>query len=224
MPMTQEELYQDQLNRKVLIDWVRITGLEVQRRTNYDSILQDLAERILGYPKDLPRAFSWPTMAGETKTGPAIRARMSYDFWKYFMKQGRRRLFEYNRANNTEIRLMKEQTKPVQNLEKLGLYIRKTIRDAYQKSNLTGEDIVITKGKIKIGSSEPMRPTTAAVKLNICMKKWQGDPLESMLSVQEMDAIKKGQLVYGSMKLNGINIPTSEKEVSPMEESCNIHI
>lgn len=45
----------------------------------------------------------------------------------------------------------------------------------------------------------PMRPTTAAVKPNLNMSEWKGEPLHSMLFKQEKEDIARGALVYGSL-------------------------
>ncbi|VDL74991.1 unnamed protein product [Nippostrongylus brasiliensis] len=68
-----DESYQERINAKVLMEWVRISGLPNQKKASFDQVLQDFAERILEYPKDLPRAFSWPSSAGLTNGGHAIR-------------------------------------------------------------------------------------------------------------------------------------------------------
>ncbi|VDO26111.1 unnamed protein product [Heligmosomoides polygyrus] len=193
----ENKVYQDQVNRKVLLEWVRITGLAVPQKANYDAILLDFAQKILEYPSDRPNPFSWPVQAGYTNTGPAIRS-------------GRRRLYEYNKKNDTDIRIIREKTKPVMDQEKLGLFIRKTLREAYHAAKIKGEEVNLIKGKIVIGKEQPMRPTTAAVKLNLNMTAWQGEPLESMLCKQEKEDIEKGALVYGSLKLKGIDVSVGE--------------
>ncbi|WKX95511.1 hypothetical protein Q1695_012177 [Nippostrongylus brasiliensis] len=144
-------------NRKTLIDWVRVTGLNITKKISYDQILQDFATKIVEYPFDCPSPFSWPVQAGRTNTGPAIRARMTYDFW--------------------------EKTKKVEDQESLSLYIRRQLKESLSKSD------------------QPIKPTVAAVKLNIDMSNWKGPSLEEMLSDKERNDIETGQFVYGSMKL-----------------------
>lgn len=180
-------------------------------------MLQDFATKIVGYPVDRPAPFSWPVQAGFTNSGPAIRARVSYDFWKYFMKNGRRNLEAYNKANNKEIRISREKTKLLQEHESLGLYIRKRIREASQKAGVP-VDVTIVKGLMRIGAEQPMKPTTAAIKLNIDMSQWNGSSLEELLSPQERNDIKNGRLVYGSLVLKGITV-SSEVAARELEGS-----
>ncbi|VDL74988.1 unnamed protein product [Nippostrongylus brasiliensis] len=204
--MTESDIYQDQVNRKVLLEWVRITGLTVPPRANFDLVLKDFAVNILEYPSDAPQPFSWPVQAGFTSTGPAIRAKMSYTFWRHFMKSGRRKLYDYNRKHNTEIKIIREKTKPVMDQEKLGLYIRKKIREAYQKANKKGVEVTIIKGKIVMGKEEPMRPTVAAVRLGLSMDDWQGEPLESMFSKHEKEELA-----------NDMNCINNKEDVGPSQ-------
>ncbi|WKY01078.1 hypothetical protein Q1695_015238 [Nippostrongylus brasiliensis] len=99
---------QEHINRKTLIDWVRISGLELpKKKMNYDEILQSFATNVIQYPSERPSPFSWPTQAGRTRSGIALRARVTYDFWRYFMKTGRKHLDAYNKEKKTEIRITK---------------------------------------------------------------------------------------------------------------------
>ncbi|KAK6049196.1 hypothetical protein COOONC_13299 [Cooperia oncophora] len=57
--------FQENVNRRVLLGWVRITGLENKQHWKYDKLLAHLANVITGYPSDgKPNAFTWPTAAG----------------------------------------------------------------------------------------------------------------------------------------------------------------
>ncbi|VDP08033.1 unnamed protein product [Heligmosomoides polygyrus] len=133
------------MNRKVILEWVRITGLTVSQKTNYVAVLLDFVQKIL----------DWPVQAGFTNTGPAIR-------------------------------------------------------EAYHAAKIKDEKVNLVKGKVVIGKEQPMRPTTAAMKLNLNMIAWQGEPLESMLCKQENEDIAKGAYVYGSLKLIGIDVSVAE--------------
>ncbi|VDP51885.1 unnamed protein product [Heligmosomoides polygyrus] len=210
----ENKVYQDQVNRKVLLELVRITGLAVPQKANYDVILLDFAQKIL-----VPKRSSKPFQLAGTdwlhqhrtghNTAQAIRAKMCYEFWRFFMKSGRRRLYEYNKKNSTDIGIVRVETKPVMDQEKLGLTIRKTLREAWHAAKIKGDENLI-KGKIVIGKEQPMCSTTAAVKLNLNMSAWQGEPLVSMQCKQEKEDIEKGALFYGSLKLDGIDVSIGE--------------
>ncbi|CAJ0591205.1 unnamed protein product [Cylicocyclus nassatus] len=117
--------YQENVNKKVLIDWVRLTGLPNPRRRKLDVLLNDFAQDIVKYPSSRGTAFTWPSPAGFYGNHMAIRARMSYDFWKHFLSEGRKALYEYNKFHGTEIKLSREKTLPITEQERLGLFIRK---------------------------------------------------------------------------------------------------
>ncbi|WKY07655.1 hypothetical protein Q1695_007259 [Nippostrongylus brasiliensis] len=91
---------QEHINRKTLIDWVRISGLEIpKKKMNYDEILQSFATNVIQYPSERPSPFSWPTQAGRTRSGIALRARVTYDFWRLYVRQELRE--QYEKAGET---------------------------------------------------------------------------------------------------------------------------
>ncbi|CAJ0603476.1 unnamed protein product [Cylicocyclus nassatus] len=108
-----QEAFQENINKRVLLDWVRIVGLENPHKKTYNRVLADFAHNILKYPSDKPLPFSWPTGAGVFKGISAIRARISYDCWRYFLSEGRNHLSTYNATNKKDIKIIKEQTMKV---------------------------------------------------------------------------------------------------------------
>ncbi|VDL81138.1 unnamed protein product [Nippostrongylus brasiliensis] len=128
------------------------------------------------------------------------------------MKSGRRKLEAYNRTNGTEIRITREKTKKVQDQESLSLYIRRQLKESLSKSGSKTE-VSIVRGMLKIGTDQPIKPSVAAVKLNIDMSNWKGPSLEEMLSDKERNDIETGQLVYGSMNLIS-NKPNTKDKVT----------
>ncbi|WKY12086.1 hypothetical protein Q1695_003563 [Nippostrongylus brasiliensis] len=156
-----------------------------------------------------------PSSAGLTNGGHAIRAKMCYDFWNYFLKTGRRKLSNYNQKNNLEIRIIREKTRTVQEIERLRLFLRKTLRESFERHYVRGQYVNILKGKIKIGTLEPMSPPTAVVRLSMDLKGWNGSSLSDMLSNREKNDIRAGKLKFGSLKLNGVDVnPDLVKEVN----------
>ncbi|VDP62575.1 unnamed protein product [Heligmosomoides polygyrus] len=115
-----QKVFQEHINRKVLIDWIRILGLPNPHRKKFDVLLEEFAKEILGYPRDQPSPFSWPTNAGTYANHTAIRVRITYEFWKFFMKDGRKRLYEHNRTNGSRIIIAREKTMSVQEQDRLG--------------------------------------------------------------------------------------------------------
>ncbi|WKY02642.1 hypothetical protein Q1695_016144 [Nippostrongylus brasiliensis] len=213
--------FQEQINRRVLVNWVRITGYQSKRK-GLDSILEELSNEVLGYPKDQGKAFSWPAPAGVSDGVPAYRAQVSYEFWKYFIRFGRRKLFEYNEKNSAMIRLTKEKTLTLQEQDRLGLFLRKKLKQAYLNAKIRAPEISLVKGLLKIGDEVPQRPAVLAVKLNVDLSEWNGSALEDLLTNSEKEAIKAGQLRYGSMQLQGISI--EKPKTSEILSATEVHL
>ncbi|CAJ0591083.1 unnamed protein product [Cylicocyclus nassatus] len=135
--------FQENVNKKALIDWVRITGLPNPRRRKLDRLLEDFTSDILKYTHGSP--FSWPVPAGNQGGLLAIRARITYDFWKFFMQDGRKNLYEYNNTNGTDIKISREKTITLEDQERLGLYIRKRIKDEYRRINKKCIEVTLKK-------------------------------------------------------------------------------
>ncbi|WKY12050.1 hypothetical protein Q1695_003536 [Nippostrongylus brasiliensis] len=158
MSFTIDPVAQEHINRKTLVDWIRITGLRISRRTSFDQLLQNFSTKIVEYAEDKPNAFSWPVQAGATQTGPAIR--------------------------------------------KVGSKV----------------EVNIVKGLIRFGNEQPMSPTTAAIKLNVDMTKWNGSKLEDLLTLQEKKDLDTGKLTYGSIKIDGVKENTSTTSNEPTDD------
>ncbi|KAL6739131.1 hypothetical protein Aduo_012617 [Ancylostoma duodenale] len=63
------ETFQENVNKKTSIDWMRISGSTSPRKRKLNRLLQDFARDILRLS--------------------TIRARTSYHFWRFFMTEGR---------------------------------------------------------------------------------------------------------------------------------------
>ncbi|KAK6048473.1 hypothetical protein COOONC_14022, partial [Cooperia oncophora] len=114
--------FQETINKRVLLEWVRIVGLENKNKWKFERLLAHLANVIIGYPSDSSKlsAFTWPTSAGIHDGIAAIRAKVSYDFWEYFMSERKHKLSDYNSANGTKIALIKEMTMKARDENNLG--------------------------------------------------------------------------------------------------------
>ncbi|EYC34993.1 hypothetical protein Y032_1201g3750, partial [Ancylostoma ceylanicum] len=158
------------------------------------------------YPKEKPLAFSWPTAAGMSGNILAIRAKVTYDFWRHFITEGRGLLAEYNKKNNLDIRINREQTIHVSDNERLGLYIRKYIREVHSKANRKCPDVTYKKGILTIGKEYSMTPTMAAIQFGINLEAWNGLPIQELMSPKEKEALKRGEVKAGSLRLTGVNL------------------
>ncbi|KAK6045039.1 hypothetical protein COOONC_17456 [Cooperia oncophora] len=122
--------FQENVNKKVLLEWVRITGLENKNKWRLDRLLAHFAHSILGYSESKTAAFTWPVIAGLHRGIPAIRmgdleiiqAKVSYDFWRYFMSEGRKKLSQYNKEKGSKIAVLKELTLKNTDENNLGYY------------------------------------------------------------------------------------------------------
>ncbi|VDP62758.1 unnamed protein product [Heligmosomoides polygyrus] len=145
--------FQENINRRVLLDWVRIVWLPNPRKKKYDSLLEELAHDILG-------------------------------------QDGRNTLAVYNRKNGFNINICREKTLSLQDMDRLGLYLRKRIHDEVRVKRLNGPKVTLVKGMLRVGDVVPMKPTIAAIKLNLDMSSWNGVPLLEMLTVKEKEALE----------------------------------
>ncbi|RCN25340.1 hypothetical protein ANCCAN_28949 [Ancylostoma caninum] len=204
--MDRKQQFQESVNKKVLLEWVRITGLPNPRKKPFDKVLNEFAVDVLKYPKEKALAFAWPTAAGQTGSIVAMRAKVSYDFWRHFITEGRGLLAEYNKNNSLDIRIQREQTLHVSDTERLGLFIRRFIREAYNKANRKCPDILFKKGILQIGKEYHMTPTMAAYQFGINLEEWNGLPLEELFTPKESEAIKKGEVTFGSLRLTGVSL------------------
>ncbi|CAJ0593203.1 unnamed protein product [Cylicocyclus nassatus] len=117
-------------------------------------------------------------------------ARITFDFWRTFMAEGRKTLYENNSKNGTDIKIIRERTLSLEDQDRLGLFIRKSIKDACARKNKKCIDITLKKSLIKIGNNEPVNPAVASVLLNLDLSSWTGLPVEELLSKQEKTKIQ----------------------------------
>ncbi|CAJ0591370.1 unnamed protein product [Cylicocyclus nassatus] len=210
--------FQENVNKKALIDWVRITTQPTQEETR--QTIRGLYKYTHGSP------FSWPVPAGNQGGLLAIRARITYDFWKFFMQDGRKNLYEYNNTNGTDIKISREKTITLEDQERLGLYIRKMIKDEYRRNNKKCVEVTLKKSLLKIGDNQPVKPAIAAILLDIDIDPWSGLPLDQLLSEKEKESLQKGEIKRGSLVLPDIQLKKSvhtnqELSVEHSEEKEN---
>lgn len=137
------------------------------------------------------------------------------------MKNGRRNLEEYNKKQGTEIHITRERTRKVQDQEKLGLYIRRKVREACVRSKTSGVDVSLVKGFIRIQNEPLMRPVVAAIRLALSMQDWIGPKLEDMYTEQDRKDLESGKLVYGSLKLPGVDLSSKPSTSNVANEATS---
>ncbi|EYB91968.1 hypothetical protein Y032_0200g1709 [Ancylostoma ceylanicum] len=202
-----KEQFQENTNRRVLVEWVRITGLRNPQRWKYDRLLEHLAKVITKYQGDnKPMPFTWPAPAGEYNGMTAYRAKVSYEYWRFFMSEGRKRLMEYNKENGCRIEINKEQTLKISDETNLGLFLRKKLNEAYRCANKKAPDMSVKKGRLNIGKELSLKPAVAAIRLGIDLSGWNKTPVKELLTEQELKDYESGVLSPGSLKLPGIDL------------------
>ncbi|KAK5971978.1 hypothetical protein GCK32_010004 [Trichostrongylus colubriformis] len=199
-----KKVFQENVNKRVLLEWVRITGLENKNKWKYDRLLAHLANVITGYTCENKSAFTWPTSAGTYKGIAAIRAKVSYEFWKYFMSEGRKKLAEYNKNHGTKISILKELTLKSMDENNLGLLIRKKLNGMYAREGLKGPEMFVRRGCIHIGKDLVLKPSVAAIRLNLALPEWKGLPVEELLNERDKHELKIGNIKYGDLVLPGL--------------------
>ncbi|KAL6723598.1 hypothetical protein Aduo_018583 [Ancylostoma duodenale] len=170
-----KELHQEHINRRVLVSWVRITGL-----AKIDKLLGELAYTITKYPEEKSNAFSWPTRAGTHHDIPAIRGCVSYEYWTYFMSEGRKRLNEYNRKHNTKIEINKELTQKMSDERNFG-----ERREAYAAAKKKVPEMSVKRDRLHIGAELSIKPSIATIKLDADLSDWERTPVKELLTEEE---------------------------------------
>ncbi|KAK6028111.1 hypothetical protein OSTOST_05851 [Ostertagia ostertagi] len=203
------------MHKRVLLEWVRIIGLENKKGWKYDTLLNYLATVIIEYKAEnhsLP--FTWPTGAGKYKGIPAIRAKVGYEFWRYFIKEGRKKLSEYNKSNGTHIAILRELPSRTKDEDNLGLLLRKKIADVYKCAKKEVPAMCVKKGVLSIGQNIEMKSAVAAIKFGFDLPEWKGLTFVEMLTGDDRKDYFEGRLKRGSMILpgfeNGTNVNVSK--------------
>ncbi|CAJ0604803.1 unnamed protein product [Cylicocyclus nassatus] len=184
-----EARFQEQMNRRILIDWVRITGLKNPYRKKLDRLLDDFGKDVLKVPEELKDWFAWPAPAGKKGDILAIRVQISYKFWKYFISTGKNNLYEYNHKNGEDINVAREKTLSLTDQDRLGLYMRRIVKQKYLEKGKNVE-ISYRRGMIKIGKSDPVKPAMAVYVYDIDINDWNGVPIDTLLSEEEKKSIE----------------------------------
>ncbi|KAK6756879.1 hypothetical protein RB195_014978 [Necator americanus] len=120
--------------------------------------------------------------------------KMSDPFWQFFINEGRKRLMDYNRKEKSNVRVIRDQTIPMSDLENLSLYLRKKIKQHYQSKKAVPPEMSVKNGYITITSSsgerKRMRATELAVMLGWEYNDWQCICIRKLLTNTEKNLAK----------------------------------
>ncbi|VDP43268.1 unnamed protein product [Heligmosomoides polygyrus] len=132
-------------------------------------------------------------------------AKMSYGFWEYFTTDGRKRLMEYNRQNKSQIRVIRDQTLSLTDVENLSLYLRVKIRNYCTEKDLPTPEISVKNGYIVVGdilrNGKRYRSTELAVLLGWDYSDWHGAAISKLMSNTERKNMSEGKIVWGSLAI-----------------------
>lgn len=107
---------------------------------------------MLGYSNEGKSAsFSWPTGAGLPRNMPDIRAHVTYDFWKCFLSEGRKKLAEHNKNSGSRIEITKKVTLKVSDKNNLGLLMRHKLGEIYLEHGKQVPEMYVRRGQIYVG-------------------------------------------------------------------------
>nr|CDJ90074.1 unnamed protein product [Haemonchus contortus] len=124
------ERMQEQINNCVTSKQIRVLMMPNVTRAP----LKEIARKFI---KDVVRH------AGNYGDFTSFRAEMTYSFWEHFLTKGSKNLLEFNRKNNTNVKLLRGKTMKHTDLENLGLYLRQKIRKELLSTHAALPEIVV---------------------------------------------------------------------------------
>uniref|UniRef100_A0A7I4YMP4 DUF1670 domain-containing protein n=1 Tax=Haemonchus contortus TaxID=6289 RepID=A0A7I4YMP4_HAECO len=134
----------------------------------------------------------WVKGAGSNGDINSFRAEMSSDFWDFFLQSGKKNLYDYNRKSNCNVKLIRNQTIEIADVENLGLYLRRKIREVCVQQKISAPEMLVKNGFLTIGRGHRatrIRPTELAVRLGLDYSDWSGTPIKNLLTKAELLAM-----------------------------------
>ncbi|VDO86524.1 unnamed protein product [Heligmosomoides polygyrus] len=115
---------------------------------------------------------------------------MTNAFWTHFMNDGKRKLQEYNRKNGTSVRIIRDHTVNITDVENLSLYLRRRILKLFNDQDMTPPEMVVKNGYVTITGMPKLgtkryRSTELSVLLGLDYNDWNGTAINKMLTVTE---------------------------------------
>ncbi|KAK6042289.1 hypothetical protein COOONC_20206 [Cooperia oncophora] len=124
-------------------------------------------------------ALGWIKGAGDQGNTYSIRA-----------EKGRRNLSEYNRKNNCHIKVVRDHTVHLSDIENISLYLRKRIRRYCMDIKEPLPDINVKNGYLTIKNSriegKKFKSTISSILLGWSYSDWSGTPIKELLTDHEL--------------------------------------
>ncbi|KAK6017139.1 hypothetical protein OSTOST_17373, partial [Ostertagia ostertagi] len=203
--------HQENINKAVLSKHIRILFIPNPEKLNCTELAKVVLRDILRYENvaDI-HALAWIKGAGTNKDGTVnIRAEMSYSFWEYFISKGKNYLQIYNRTNKSHVKIQRERTLPIADMDNLSLYLRKKIRDYCSFHHYPIPEVNVKNGFITMKNKEAsegvtMKATILAIKLGWKYTDWKGIPILKLLTEEERKDYEDGKIPWNSYTLESL--------------------
>ncbi|EYC19742.1 hypothetical protein Y032_0023g690 [Ancylostoma ceylanicum] len=182
---------QEHINRRVLNEYIRIISLPNTDKKSPTELANFFINDVVLYKDETdPHPLTWATGTGSNGSTSSIRVKMTNNFWTYFTKSGRERMYEFNRKNKCEIRVIRDKTISLSDVDNLSLYLRKKIRDYIATNGLPSTELVVKQGYITIGGTKKYRSTELAIRLGLDYSDWKGTAILELLTNTEKKSLE----------------------------------
>ncbi|KAK6036446.1 hypothetical protein COOONC_26049 [Cooperia oncophora] len=137
-----QNVMQEQVNSYVMSKHVKILFMPNPLRKPLKEIVKKFICDVVKYDnKDDIAPMAWYRSSGHSGDITTFRAEVSFPFWEHFIAKGRNNLSNFNKANNTKIKLVRCQTLKRADIENLTLYLRQKIRIYCIEKNIVPPDM-----------------------------------------------------------------------------------
>ncbi|EYC05148.1 hypothetical protein Y032_0084g1804 [Ancylostoma ceylanicum] len=220
---------QEHVNRRVLSEYIKVINVPNTEKLNVRDLVQKFLKEVVRYNNTKDNApLSWATSTGSNGETSSFRVKMSDSFWSYFTGDGRKKLIEYNRKERANVKVIRDQTISLSDLENLSLYLRRKIKLYYQSRNSTPPDVSVKNGYVTIGNygkgtTKRYRATELAVLLGWNYQDWQGTAIKELMTNTEKRNMAEGLLTWGSLSIELFKSiePTSMENIGQEQQSSN---
>ncbi|XGW09216.1 hypothetical protein V3C99_011489 [Haemonchus contortus] len=195
------ERMQEQINNCVTSKQIRVLMMPNVTRAPLKEIARKFIKDVVRYDIEMdPFPLTWLRHAGNYGDFTSFRAEMTYSFWEHFLTKGSKNLLEFNRKNNTNVKLLRGKTMKHTDLENLGLYLRQKIRKELLSTHAALPEVVVKGPYVMIKDR-----ANANSLLGWDYRDWKGTPIKFLLNNAELQNYENDILKWGVLKLESLN-------------------